>query len=65
VHDHDEQLEVALEMSGVHPPQEDRTAILAGFTSGRELAAQLYTVPGVRYEEPALIFSATPGRSRR
>jgi len=64
MHSSDEKLEVALEMSGVNPAEEDLEKILDGFTRGLELAAQLYTVPGVRYEEPALIFSARVAGAR-
>lgn len=58
MHSNEEKLEMALENSGIRPPEEDLEKILDGFSGGLELAAQLYTVAGVRYEEPALIFSA-------
>ena len=54
----EEKLDVALEMSGIDPPPQDKEKILHGFTNGLGLSALIFSVAEARYEEPGLIFSA-------
>jgi hypothetical protein len=49
-----------LQMAGVAPTEEEITGLVAGFAGTRAMVASLYSMPGVRYEEPAVIFDARP-----
>jgi hypothetical protein len=45
-----------LAMAGIAPSDAEIGAMTAAYPVNRRLAAALYTVPGVRYEEPAVTF---------
>lgn len=49
-----------LQMSGVAPTEEEIAGLVAGFAGTRAMVDALYSMPGVRYEEPAVIFDARP-----
>ncbi|HEX4431810.1 MAG TPA: hypothetical protein VHZ96_21250 [Frankiaceae bacterium] len=49
-----------LQMAGVTPTEEEITGLVAGFAGTRAMVDALYKMPGVRYEEPAVIFHARP-----
>jgi hypothetical protein len=49
-----------LQMAGVSPTEPEVAGMVAGFAGTRALIDSLYTMPGVRYEEPAVIFDARP-----
>jgi hypothetical protein len=45
-----------LQMSGLTPTPEEIDTMVAGYPLARQAAQSLYTVPGVRYETPAITF---------
>ncbi|HEY3717881.1 MAG TPA: hypothetical protein VGL39_25420 [Jatrophihabitantaceae bacterium] len=45
-----------LQMSGLSPTEAEVDAMVAGYPASRQMVAALYTMPGVRYEEPAVTF---------
>jgi hypothetical protein len=45
-----------LKMSGITPSEAEIEAMTASYPMSRQMVAALYTVPGVRYEEPAITF---------
>jgi hypothetical protein len=45
-----------LKMSGITPSEAEIDAMTASYPMNRQMVAALYTVPGVRYEEPAITF---------
>lgn len=45
-----------LQMNGLSPSAEEIDAMVAGYPAARAMVAALYTMPGVRYEEPAVTF---------
>ncbi len=49
-----------LQMAGVTPTEPEIETLVAGFAGTRAMVDSLYTMPGVRYEEPAVIFDARP-----
>jgi hypothetical protein len=49
-----------LQMAGVSPSEDEVAALVAGYDGTRAMVSALYTMPGVRYEEPAVIFDARP-----
>ncbi len=60
-----------LQLHGLTPSATEIDAMVAGFPAARAAVAALYTVPGVRYEEPAVTFDprvtprAAPARTTR
>jgi hypothetical protein len=49
-----------LQMTGMRPTPDEVTGLIAGFAGSRAMIQSLYDMPGVRYEEPAVIFDARP-----
>jgi hypothetical protein len=49
-----------LALNGVTPSESEIAGLVAAYAGTRAMVAMLYAVPGVRYEEPAVIFSARP-----
>ncbi len=49
-----------LQMAGVAPSEDEVAGLVAGFEGTRAMVSALYAMPGVRYEEPAVIFDARP-----
>jgi hypothetical protein len=49
-----------LQMAGVSPTELEVQGLVAGFAGTRAMIDSLYSMPGVRYEEPAVIFDARP-----
>jgi hypothetical protein len=49
-----------LQMAGVTPSEAEVADFVAGFAMTRAMVDSLYAMPGVRYEEPAVIFDARP-----
>lgn len=47
-------------MAGVTPTEQEVDDLIGGFAGSRALIGSLYSMPAVRYEEPATIFSARP-----
>jgi hypothetical protein len=47
-----------LQLAGVTPTEAEVAEFVAGFASTRAMVDSLYAMPGVRYEEPAVIFDA-------
>lgn len=47
-----------LGVSGIAPADAEIDAMAAGFTASRARVSALYTIPGIRYELPALTWSA-------
>jgi hypothetical protein len=45
-----------LKMSGITPTEPEVDALVAGLPANRAMADLLYTMPGVRYEDPATTF---------
>jgi hypothetical protein len=45
-----------LKMSGLTPAPEEVELMIAGLAPSRAAVGALYTMPGVRYEEPAVTF---------
>jgi hypothetical protein len=45
-----------LKMSGITPSEAEIDAMTASYPMSRQMVAALYTVPRVRYEEPAITF---------
>jgi hypothetical protein len=45
-----------LKMSGLTPAPDEIEVMVAGLAPSRAAVAALYTMPGVRYEEPAVTF---------
>jgi hypothetical protein len=45
-----------LKLSGITPTGPEVDALVAGLPANRAMADLLYTMPGVRYEEPATTF---------
>lgn len=45
-----------LKMSGLSPAPDEVDLMVAGFAPSRAAMSALYTMPGVRYEEPAVTF---------
>jgi len=58
--DDDTTVRALLQMAGVSPSEEEVAAMVAGFPATRAMIDSLYSMPGVRYEEPAVIFHAKP-----
>jgi hypothetical protein len=46
--------------AGVQPSPEELAEIAAGHRARMDRIDRLYTVPAVRYEEPAIVFDPTP-----
>jgi hypothetical protein len=46
----------ALQQSGISPSAEEIDAMVTAYPTARAATAALYTVPGVRYEDPAITF---------
>lgn len=53
----------ALQQAGISPSAEEIDALVDAYPTARAAAAALYTVPGVRYEDPAVTFDPRLGRS--
>lgn len=49
-----------LALNGVTPPESEIAGLVAAHAGTRAMVALLYALPGVRYEEPAVIFRARP-----
>jgi hypothetical protein len=49
-----------LQMAGVTPTEAEIEGLIASFAGTRAMVDALYAMPGVRYEEPAVIFDARP-----
>ena len=49
-----------LQMAGVAPTEPEVEGLVAGFAGTRAMIDSLYSMPGVRYEEPAVIVDARP-----
>jgi hypothetical protein len=49
-----------LQQAGVTPSEEEVAAMVAAYPTTRAMVESLHTLPGVRYEEPAVIFDAQP-----
>jgi hypothetical protein len=47
-----------LELSGIHPSDDDLLGLQKSFRSARDNASLVYEVTGTRYESPALVFRA-------
>jgi len=45
-----------LQMSGLSPTDAEVDVMVRGYPAGREMVAALYTMPDVRYEDPAITF---------
>jgi hypothetical protein len=45
-----------LQMNGLTPSAEEVETMIAGYPMARQMVAGLYSMPGVRYEEPAVTF---------
>ncbi|HZE47963.1 MAG TPA: hypothetical protein VE074_00300 [Jatrophihabitantaceae bacterium] len=45
-----------LQMSGLSPTEAEVEAMVASYPASRQMVAALYSMPGVRYEEPAVTF---------
>ncbi len=45
-----------LAMNSLEPSTEEVDAMVAAYPASRAMIASLYTMPGVRYEEPAVTF---------
>ena len=45
-----------LAMNGLSPSEKEIDAMVAGYPAARAMVASMYTMPGVRYEEPAVTF---------
>ncbi|MFW0783445.1 hypothetical protein AAFP35_02910 [Gordonia sp. CPCC 206044] len=56
-------VESLLQMHGLTPTDDDLELLVAGFAPSRARVEQLYAMPGVRYEEPALTFDPRYQRS--
>lgn len=53
----DKEIVVALlQMSGLSPTEAEVEAMVASYPTSRQMVAALYSMPGVRYEEPAVTF---------
>jgi hypothetical protein len=52
----EEVVRALLQMSGLAPTETEVDAMVAGYPATRQMVAALYTMPGVRYEEPAVTF---------
>jgi hypothetical protein len=46
----------ALQQAGISPSADEIDAMVTSYPTAREAAAALYSVPGVRYEDPAITF---------
>lgn len=51
-------VDLLLDLAGIPASPDEREAMAATFAASRVSAAALYTIPGVRYELPALTWSA-------
>ncbi|MFN8075105.1 MAG: hypothetical protein U0Q15_06745 [Kineosporiaceae bacterium] len=51
-------VDLMLDLQGIPASPDEREAMAATFAASRAAAAALYTLPGVRYELPALTWSA-------
>jgi hypothetical protein len=49
-----------LQIAGVTPTESEVADFVVGFALARAMVGSLYAMPGVRYEEPAVIFDARP-----
>jgi hypothetical protein len=47
-----------LQMSGVTPSEEEIASLVVAYAHTRVMVDSFYSMPGVRYEEPAVIFDA-------
>jgi hypothetical protein len=47
-------------LAGIAPDEDETLAVVDAMPVQRESIAALYRVPGVRYEVPALMWSAVP-----
>ena len=54
------QVAALLDLAGIAPGAEETAGMVATFTASRRAVDALYDVPGVRYESPALTWSAIP-----
>jgi len=45
-----------LQMNGLSPTEKEIDAMVAGYSAARAMVASLYSMPGIRYEEPAVTF---------
>jgi hypothetical protein len=45
-----------LQMSGLNPTTDEIDAMVTAYPLARQAVESLYTVPGVRYETPAITF---------
>lgn len=45
-----------IKMAGLSPTPVEIDAMVASYPSTRQVVALLYSIPGVRYEEPAVTF---------
>jgi hypothetical protein len=45
-----------LQMNGLTPTDKEIEVMVAGYAASRAMVSSLYTMPGVRYEEPAVTF---------
>jgi hypothetical protein len=46
----------ALQQAGLSPDTDEIDVLIAAYPTARAAVAALYTVPGVRYEDPAITF---------
>lgn len=58
--DNDTVVRALLQVAGVVPTEFEVADLVAGFALARAMVGTLYAMPGVRYEEPAVIFDARP-----
>jgi hypothetical protein len=58
--DDDTVVRALLQVAGVTPTESEVVQFVAGFALARAMVGTLYAMPGVRYEEPAVIFDARP-----
>jgi hypothetical protein len=49
-----------LQLAGVSPSEEEVADMVAAYPSTRAIVESLHAMPGVRYEEPAVLFDARP-----
>jgi hypothetical protein len=53
----------ALQQAGITPSPDEIDTMVTAYPTAREATAALYTVPGVRYEDPAITFDPRPAAS--
>ena len=58
--DDDTTVRSMLQLVGVTPTEAEISGLVAGLAPTRAMIDSLYTMPGVRYAEPAVTFSARP-----